>query len=175
MSTLKERDKHLLFVSISEKTVVGNLRRGAHIERRLGKPIDTIIVSVAADRFRLPSQFFTSAKKVLKTSPPQYRSAISRAYYAMYHSARAVVYLDQGGDDYQDHSKLSQYIPDNFTNVAIWRNKLREARLLRNRCDYDPYPKQQNLFAPECAVLLIDAKDFLRFSKAYLVGRGCPL
>lgn len=175
MSALNERDKHLLFVSISETTVIGHLRRGARIEQHLGKSINDVLLAVSSDRYRLASQFLLSARKALKANPPQYRSAISRAYYAMYHSARAVVYVENRGDDYQDHSKLSQYIPDDFPGVDIWRNKLRAARLLRNRCDYDPYPKQQKLFAEECQDLLSHTNSFLQLSKQYLIGRGCGL
>lgn len=175
MSTLKERDKYLLVVSVSEKTVVGNLRFGAHLERKFGTSIDEIVLSVSADRYRLAVQFLTSARVASKSRPPQYRSAISRAYYAMYHSARAIVYVVNAGDDYQDHVKLSQQIPEQFPAATTWRNRLREARLLRNRCDYDPYPKQQKFFAADSADLLVETQEFLRLSKRYLVGRGCKL
>ena len=172
---LKPREKHLLFVSVSQKATVGTLRYGAHIERQLGATIDDLILGVCADRFSLARQFFRSAGKVQRCNPPQYRSAILRAYYATYHSARAVVYIAHGGDDFEAHSTLSQKLPDDFPAVATWRNTLREARLLRNRADYDPYPRLQNSFAVECSSLMNDAKQFMLLAEQYLRGRGCAV
>ena len=175
MAALKSRDRHLLYVSVSQKTIVNNLRYGAEIERQLGMPIDTVVLSVCADRYRLAKQFLSSAKKVLSMKPPQFRSAISRYYYSMYHAARAVVYVAHGGDDFEAHSTLSQNLPDDFPNVAVWRNSLREARLLRNKVDYEPYPKLQKSFAADSDELIKKAKDFLSLSEQYLVARGCAI
>jgi uncharacterized protein (UPF0332 family) len=175
MAALRTRDRHLLFVSIAQKSIISNLRYGAHIERELGSTIDNLMLSICGDRFRLGKQFFKSATLALRAKPPQYRTAISRAYYSMYHSGRAVVYASHGGDDYEAHSEFSQKLPNDFPSVAMWRNNLREARLLRNKADYDPYPSKQRSFAADSAAIMRDAKSFGTLAEQYLRGRGCPL
>jgi len=50
----------------------------------------------------------------------------------MYHAARAVVYLAHQGDDHQEHDQLYKNLPDDFLDVAVWKNELKDARLKRN-------------------------------------------
>lgn len=175
MAKIRTRDRHLLFVSTSAKVTVGHLRRGGEIERQFASRIDQLVLSVCSDRYRLAAQFLKSAKKMHLMQPAHYRAAISRAYYAMYHAARAVTYLEHGGDDHEAHTTLSQNLPTNFPNFLNWRNSLREARLLRNKADYDPYPRTDRSFSSECGDLIDEATDFLKICGQYLRARGCTI
>jgi uncharacterized protein (UPF0332 family) len=168
-------DRHRLFVAQAEKDVLGNLRYGVVIERQLGVSIDDLIKKTSVDRFHLASAFLRAARKNMKARPAQFRSSISRAYYAMYHAARAVSYISHGGDDYQEHSKLSEKFPDDFPDYLNWRNRLRAARLARNRADYEPYPISPKKLEDECKNTLVTAQDFLTRSEQYLRAKGCSL
>ena len=72
--------------------------------------------------------------------PEERLSAISRAYYAMYNAARALVFLRMG-QDVSDHSKLPKHLPDDLHNRESWREKLEKYRRYRNEADYDPFAR----------------------------------
>ncbi|MEY1590689.1 HEPN domain-containing protein [Burkholderia sp. Bmkn7] len=101
-------------------------------------------------------------------TPPLWRTGVSRAYYSMYHAARASTYLSYGGDDHEEHSALPGKLPTDFPDYEQWRNKLKMARLERNRADYDPYPVNEAEFEEICLSLIQDAKDFMRISQKYI-------
>ena len=94
------------------------------------------------DRLLLAESMIRAGDKLFKARPPEYRSAISRYYYAMYHSARAVTYFRFDGDDHQAHSALPSHLPHDFPNQASWQNEIKDARERRNEADYEPYPEQ---------------------------------
>ena len=65
-------------------------------------------------------------------------SAVSRAYYAMYNAARAVVFL-LAGKDVDNHEALARSLPHRVPRQAEWQKKLNDYRRLRNEADYDPF------------------------------------
>jgi uncharacterized protein (UPF0332 family) len=103
------------------------------------------------------------------------RLTISRAYYAMYHSLRAVAYIYHGGDDHQQHSDLPQRLPSDFPDVAIWGNQLKSAREYRNQADYDPYPKSIAYWRDIAQLVDSDSKVLLPLTRNYLRSKGCRL
>lgn len=158
----------LLLVSKAKQEKLKNFAEGVSLAVRSGESIDGLKAIVTKDRLSLAQLQLSAAKAALNSEPPLCRMAVSRAYYAMYHSARAVTYISVGGDDHEEHSKLPMHLPDDFSDVQDWKNKLKNARLDRNRADYDPYPKRDSDFN-ECAeTLFVDAKEFLRLAKAYI-------
>ena len=111
----------------------------------------------------------------MATRPPQFRSAISRFYYAMYHAARACVFLENQGDDFQEHTVLPSHLPAQLDSAIDWSLKLNEARLLRNRADYESYPKSIYAWRQHAEEIRVDTSALLRASKLFLQKLGCTL
>jgi uncharacterized protein (UPF0332 family) len=109
----------------------------------------------------------------MSQSNPPYRIVIARSYYSMYHAIRAVVFFSHGGDDHEEHSALPKHIPPDFPERARWENKLKNARLERNRAEYDPYPKSEKAYAGAATDILTDAQTFLTLARLYLRKKGC--
>jgi len=93
----------------------------------------------------------------------------------MYHAARVVSYWHAGGDDHEEHNILPGHLPLNFPDRAVWENRLKNARLERNRADYDPYPKTDRPFQAAATENFKLASLFLPLAKAYLRREGCTL
>ncbi|WP_425319644.1 HEPN domain-containing protein [Actinoplanes philippinensis] len=94
--------------------------------------------SVVSDRLKLAGEHLQAGDSMVLAG--HFRSAISRHYYAMYHSARAIVYAEEKGDDFERHSELPRHLPATLPDAPQWESRLTDARLLRNQADYDPYP-----------------------------------
>ena len=115
------------------------------------------------------------ANKLLSSSPPQYRSAVSRYYYCMYHAMRACAFIYHKGDDFEEHRVLPLKLPKDFDPGTNWQNMLKNARLLRNRADYDAYPKSDKAWRRHAVIIKIDADELLSKAKVFLTGKGCTL
>lgn len=102
----------------------------------------------------------------------QFRAAISRHYYAMYHSARAVTFADTKGDDHQRHSILPRHLPSTITNVAQLEVELTDARLLRNEADYDPYPIKPPDWELDARRLAVIAASFVLTCEDFALMNG---
>lgn len=165
----------LLEVAKYDSKTINGFRRGAHITRTTGKQVDDLIVDAARDRFLLAGSMLGSARWASKPPKPQFRVTLARSYYAMYHAARAVVYLTKPGDDHEAHSELPKYFPSDFPDRARWENSLKVARLERNKADYDPYPKSDRSFALVAKATLQEAVLFLPLARQYLRKNGCKL
>ena len=140
-----------------------------------GQVISQLISDAAANRWRFAYEHRHNANKLLKSKPPLYRSAISRYYYSMYHAMRACVFVSHQGDDHKQHSKLPQYKLGGFPPDFDWQNILKNARVLRNRADYEPYPKSNIAWKQDAFDLKTDADLFLSTARAYLQTKGCIL
>ena len=150
-------------------------KEGSSLENDSGRTIPQLISKAATDRWRLAYEHRSNGNKFLKSKPPIYRSAISRYYYSMYHAIRACVFVSHGGDDRQEHSKLPSHIPNDFPPRATWSNMLKDARDLRNRADYDPYPKSNTAWKPDALKLKKNADLFLSTTRTYLQDKGVRL
>ncbi|MBQ3474568.1 MAG: HEPN domain-containing protein [Bacilli bacterium] len=68
-----------------------------------------------------------------------YKSANNRAYYAIFHSIRAVLALD--GIDFKKHKDVQAYFNKNYVNAEIFPKamgrKIAEASRIREDSDYD--------------------------------------
>lgn len=158
-----------------KKSQINLLRNGVRIEGVAGRAIDELIKDASAARFRLALRFLNSANKLRSLRPMLHRDSISRSYYAMYHSARAVVFLAHQGDDFEAHDKLAGGMPADFPDVEKWKNELKEARLKRNEADYDPYPPGHLPFRVMSFALFRSASEFATECSTYLEGKGCAL
>jgi uncharacterized protein (UPF0332 family) len=172
---LSPLEVELLNISKYKKNQIDWLRNGIRIEHVAGQTIGDLISQACVSRHFLAEHFLKSAAMLLKLKPARHRDAISRAYYAMYHAARAVVYLVNQGDDHQEHDQLYKHLPSDFPNADTWKNELKEARLKRNEADYDFFPKSNLSFRSASLSLFAKAKEFHSECENYLQNRGCPL
>lgn len=100
---------------------------------------------------------------------------MSRYYYCLYHATRACAFIYHKGDDFEEHSVLPLNLPKDFDPGTNWQNKLKNARLLRNRADYEAYPKSDRAWRRHAGIIKIDGDELLSKAKIYLTGKGCTL
>ena len=83
------------------------------------------------------------------------------------------MFVSHQGDDYEHHSDLLKYKKlSGFPFNLNWQNILKDARELRNRADYDPYPKSNTAWKQDALDLKKDADLFLSTTRAYLQKKG---
>lgn len=167
--------KRQLRITKAKKDQVENWKEGASLELDSGKTIPQLALVAGADRWKLAVEHRRHANKLLAASPPLYRNAVSRYYYAMYHAIRACSYVSHGGDDHQEHRQLQRAIPKDFAPAEDWQTKLKNARLLRNQADYDPYPKSDNAFKADALSLKVDTDRLILLARQYLRDKGCTI
>ncbi len=126
-------------------------------------------------RVDLARHFLESAGKFIRSRPPLFRNAISRSYYSMYHAARGVAYVAHSGNDHEAHAALHNAIPNDFPDADRWKNAFKDARLLRNEADYEPYPSNDSEFAETSRAQCRIASDVCALTESYLRGKGCVL
>lgn len=167
----------LVYISKAKHQVIASWKEGVLIESNAGRSISQIIYLVAADRWRFAYEHKRHANKLLQLKPTVYRSAISRYYYAMYHAMRACAYVFYEGDDHEEHSKLPLHIPTDFPPAPgrDWQSLIKDARLIRNRADYDPYPKSDRSWKVAAMSIKADADLLLLSSRNYLLSKGCTV
>ena len=147
-------------------------KEGVSLQNDSGQTISQLMSTAAADRWHFAYEHRHNANKLLRSKPPLYRSAISRYYYSMYHAMRACVFVSHEGDDHQEHRELPLHIPDDFPPGPNWQNMLRNARVLRNRADYEPYPKSNIAWKQDALDLKKEADLFLSTTRTYLQNKG---
>lgn len=162
----------LLRISKYGKSVINFLGEGEHLVRSTGYQIVELQEKVCRDRLALAFQILKSGHLAAKRRPAQCRTAVGRAYYAMYQAMRALLYYIEGGDDFEKHDALPRRIPGDFPDRANWQNYLKLARLERNRADYDPYPRRDLAFENSARICLTYADDLLPIVRRYLRGKG---
>lgn len=165
----------LLKVSKAKKGLIDQWLHGVQLEISTGERLEDLRRRATSDRWRLAYDCRRRANRLMASNPPQYRDAISRYYYAMYHAMRAITFLAHGGDDFQRHEDLPANAPPDFRDHDIWANSLKNARDLRNRADYDPYPKANVPWRAEAEVLQQQTADLIVRCRSYLRARGCSL
>lgn len=163
---------HLRQITESRANRLEALKAGAYLVRNTGYSIDELVRKAVMDRHKFARDFLRSAERALNSAPPDHRLAVARAYYAMYHAVRAVVFIHHSGDDYQEHSKLPGFIPNDFPQKEHWENELKNARLERNKADYDPYPKNNRNFQDAAVHVVNQARDLLPMTAIYLKEKG---
>lgn len=107
-----------------------------------------------------------------KLSANNWRQKISRLYYAAYNAGRAVRLYVKGeySTDVKDHQKIME-LPEDFPNIARYKNQLSILREDRNISDYDHISKAKDL-ALGTSIANTLVSDFLKDVKNYLKGKG---
>jgi uncharacterized protein (UPF0332 family) len=163
----------LIRVSKASKREATQWDEGVWLTDSTGRTIEALRHRAVADRLALARSFRRQAERMLATTPPFYRDAVSRFYYSMYHAMRAVVFFIERGDDFEAHSKLPGKTPKDFPRADLWRNALKDARLTRNAADYDPYPKSDSAYRKIAHELQRHSAELVRESHSYLRSKGC--
>jgi uncharacterized protein (UPF0332 family) len=165
-------DSALLFISKSPKAQLKLLHQGAGLVTSTGKSIEELRHTATHARLILAEDMLLCARKAVRGRVPDLRGSISRAYYSMYHTFRAVVFYAHGNDDHEEHSVLPKNLPRNFPNRNDWENKLKNARLERNKADYDPGSQRAIDFKVIAKPIIQDANEALIVARAYLTSEG---
>ena len=161
-------ESELLLVSKSNQEKLRNFSDGVQLAERSGLTIRQIQIQAAKDRLALARLQLKDAKLASQNLASSGRAAVSRAYYAMYHAARAASFIAFGGDDHEAHSALSQKFPVDFPDADVWKNRLKDARLERNRADYDPYPRRRSEFHLVAPKMIGEAEEMIKLTREYL-------
>jgi hypothetical protein len=168
-------EKELLLIQKFKKNQINLLENGVRLVGVAGKPIEDLLREVSSARFKLAKRFLRSSTYLMSHKPVLHRDVVSRAYYAIYHSARAVSFLTHPGDDYEPHDKVASGLPGDMPDVETWRNKIKDARLKRNEADYEPFMSSDPTFRIASHATNELAVEFLGVCSIYLKGKGCRL
>jgi uncharacterized protein (UPF0332 family) len=133
-------------------------------------PVALLIQQATSDRLILAGEHLRAGDQLIFSN--QYRSAISRHYYAMYHAARSIVYADFRGDDHERHNVLPRHLPTKLPDLAMREQQLTVARLLRNEADYDVYPFSMAEWELDARQLAITATDFVKACEDFALIEG---
>jgi uncharacterized protein (UPF0332 family) len=171
--TLTPVEQQLLRISKSTQRQLTLFRDGVYITAATARTLDDLRDQACADRLALAESFVAVGDRLMRSRPPEYRSAISRYYYAMYHCMRATVFFDHDGDDHQKHDVLPQHTPADFPDGDVWENRLKDARGRRNDADYDPYPVNRTAPRQAASDLQAHARALVPIVRSYLRSKGC--
>lgn len=173
MSRFNTQSTRLLRIGKASKELVANWAEGVSLATDFGLSIEQLAAKATAERWKLALEHRKEGKRLQTISAPPYRAIVSRFYYVMYHAMRSACYAFHGGDDYEGHSELLKHLPDDFPQASMWKNKLKNARLSRNRADYDPYPKSSRYWERQARTIQRDAEHLVQEVRTYLRSRGC--
>jgi hypothetical protein len=105
-----------------------------------------------------------------------WRTRVSRAYYASYNASRAVRFFVYGqvANDVEDHKRVGE-LPNDFPDRDTWSTRLTDMRVDRNTADYDPWPDSRVGLKSRPEVNAQRAREFWRAALLYLKARGVQL
>ena len=167
MPVITSTDLLLLHISTSKSAAISALPSGGG---RYPFPVAQLLQQVVTDRLLLAGEHLRSGDHLLLGT--QYRSAISRHYYAMYHAARAIVFAENRGDDHERHNELPRNLPSALPDSTTRETELMDARLLRNQADYDAYPINESEWATDARALSVTAANFLQECETFASTNG---
>jgi uncharacterized protein (UPF0332 family) len=168
-------EQELLRLQKFKKHQINLMQNGVRLEGLAGARIEDLLRQASSARFTLAKRFLRSSRYLMSHRPVLHRDVVSRAYYSIYHSARAVSFLTHPGDDYEEHDKVANGLPADLPDVELWRNKIKDARLKRNEADYEPYMSSDPQFKRASAATLSLAGDFIGVCSTYLRSQGCSV
>ena len=139
-------------------------------------PLDTaklqdIVNELTLDRFNLAQEFLLQAQAQDLSTISGQKIAISRSYYAMYQSARTVIF-HYGRADIEGHEEVARRLPSTLPDRGPWSIRINEWRDKRNEVDYSPYPTGNLQTIAQQG--LEEAEDFLSLCAQFLQTRGVP-
>jgi uncharacterized protein (UPF0332 family) len=97
--------------------------------------------AVTLSKYRLDKAKETHATAIENLGNERYLDANNRAYYAIFHSMRAILALD--GVDFKKHSAVISAFRENYIKPAILDRVLSDiigrASIIRNKSDYEDF------------------------------------
>ncbi|MFD9477378.1 hypothetical protein [Streptomyces nojiriensis] len=167
MPTVTLADQMLLHISTSKSATISALPTGGS---KYPFPTDQLLQQVVSDRLILAGGHLGAGDSLLFAR--QYRSAISRFYYAMYQAARAITFAETKGDDHERHNILPRKLPRNIDNPTMREAELTDARLLRNQADYDIYPIKESDWENDARALSATSANFVQMCESFALTKG---
>lgn len=160
-------DQMLLHISTSKSTTISTLPAGGS---KYPFPTAQLLQQVVSDRLLLAGGHLGAGDALLFAM--QYRSAISRFYYAMYQAARAIAFAETKGDDHERHNILPRNLPAGIDNPVAREAELTDARLLRNQADYDIYPIKESDWESDARALSATSANFVQMCESFALTNG---
>ncbi|MEU7098575.1 hypothetical protein AB0A66_09610 [Streptomyces longwoodensis] len=167
MPTVTLTDQLLLHISTSKSATISALPVGGS---KYPFPTAQLLQQIVSDRLLLAGGHLRAGDALLFAT--QYRSAISRFYYAMYQAARAITFAEIKGDDHERHNVLPRNLPASIDNPAVREAELVDARLLRNQADYDIYPINESDWENDARALSATAANFVQMCESFALTNG---
>jgi uncharacterized protein (UPF0332 family) len=167
MPTVKPTDQVLLHISTCKQA---ELAAHPTTGSRHPFPLAQLVQQVISDRLTLAGEKLRAGDQLIFDL--QFRSAISRHYYAMYHAARAIVFAETKGDDYQQHRVLPRHLPQGLPDMRKHEQELVDARLLRNEADYDLYPIASSDWEKDARKQAVIAAEFVQICETFALANG---
>lgn len=167
MPVLTVTEEMLRHLSTSSSAMLANF--GTPVTRN-PFPIAAAIKQIASDRLAMAGDHLRAGDQLVRQGA--YRASISRHYYAMYHTARAVVFAEVKGDDHQRHNVLARHLPTPLPQRSLREAQLTDARLLRNEADYECYPLVEQLWARDAQSLMVIASEFVGELEEFALAQG---
>jgi len=97
--------------------------------------------ALSLSRYRLQKAKETYATALENLSNNRYLDANNRAYYAIFHSIRAILALD--GVDFRKHSAVISFFRENYIKTGRLDRSLSDiigrASIVRNKSDYEDF------------------------------------
>ncbi|MGD0112186.1 MAG: hypothetical protein ABSD48_09990 [Armatimonadota bacterium] len=120
-------------------------------------------------RMALARRFLSNAVDNAASEQPDFRLIVSRAYYAMYHAARSVVFAFSRAD-VDAHRELPSKLPSDFPDRGLWVERLKGWRIRRDAADYSPFADEdQNALKADA---IADSGAFYQLCSEYVRKRG---
>lgn len=120
---------------------------------------------LALYRLEKAENCLNDAKLLLKNE--SYMAAANRAYYAIFHSARAILALD--GEDRKRHSGVISYFQEHYIKTQIFEKRysyiLQNAFEIRQEADYEDFYvlSKEDVFQQ-----IFNAEEFLKAIAGYI-------
>lgn len=133
---------------------------------------DRTAVTVCKQWLRL-AQHHLQVARSLVNSNRNWRSVVSRSYYAVYAASRTVRFYVEGSVklDVDDHKRVGD-LPNDFPKKPEWSNFVVELRRDRNLADYEPWQHVRRSLTHSPNKALKKSAEFVGESRKYLRQRG---
>lgn len=133
---------------------------------------DRTAVTVCKQWLRL-AQYHLQVARSLVNSNRNWRSVVSRSYYAVYTASRTVRFYVEGSVklDVDDHKRVGD-LPNDFPKKPEWSNFVVELRRDRNLADYEPWQHVRRSLTHSPNKALKKSAEFVGESRKYLRQRG---
>lgn len=134
--------------------------------------LDGAAAEVARKWFRLGQKHLRTAR-CLSNLNREWRSVISRCYYAAYNASKSVRYYAKGQVDLtgKDHQAVGE-LPNSFPDKAHWASFVDELRRDRNVADYEPWKNARRKLTHSPQDALTKTADFVGRCRDCLREKG---